>query len=231
LKRFLTAVLTTAAVLAPSTAWAQAASPSPSSTAKPACAYAGFSVDRSVIKSGEVVAVRAERIPSQGEGNENESQRLDLRLVRRAPEPVAEVRSDTSTTTVVTWPLRLGESHTFYTEYVNQNPDKCFALGRPNGFPLQVDVQPVISIAATRTAPRAYSFTGRIQPAKGQTVTLYRHDAGRRIITAQSTVQPNGTHRFDRRFLNSGRFGFSVSVKESTAHLAGSSVVRPTVIH
>ena len=201
------------------------ATPTPSpSTSKPPCGYIDFTVDRNPIKSGETATITATRVNAGEDG-------LTARLVRRVPEPVAEVRSDTSNATVVTWPLRLGESHLFLAESVVENPEKCAPLGRPSGRFLQVDIQPVISIAATRNAARNYAFTGRIQPAKRQTVTLYRHEGTRRIITARSVVADNGTYRIDRRFTGSGRFGFSVAVAASSAHLAGSSVVRPTVIH
>lgn len=223
-----------AAVLAPGSASAQTPSPAPTHVdeARPACASAVFTVDRPVVRSGEVVTVSAERVPSSGRRNDDESQRLDLRLVRRLPAPEALVRSDTSTATVVTWPVRLGESHLFQTGYVDRNPDRCFPLGRPNGVPLEVDVQPVLSISALRNGPRDYTFSGRVQPARGQTVTLYRHTStGSRVRTAQGTVRTDGTYRIDRRFTGSGRFGFSVAVGQTAAHLAGASRVRPTVLH
>lgn len=94
-----------------------------------------------------------------------------------------------------------------------------------------VRVTPSLSIAAVRNGVRNYIFSGRVLPGRGQLVTLYRHDGTKRLITAQTRVQSNGLYRFDRRFSGSGRFGFSVSVGNSPTNLAGSSAVRPTVIH
>ena len=146
------------------------------------------------------------------------------------PEPAATVRSDLSTATIVQWPLRLGESHRFYTEYAATG-ENCFPLGRPNGQFFQVDVRPVVTITATRSAPRDYSFTGRVLPAREQLLSLHRHHDGRRILTAQTQLLPDGRYRIDRRFTGSGRFGFSVLAAATSANLAGSSNVRPTVIH
>lgn len=211
----------TAALLAPAPAVAQE-SPSPSPTH--ACPYVGFSVDRPVITAGEIVTVRAERVLHSPE------QTVTATLERVSPAPRAVVRSDSSTASVVEWPLLLGESHLLFAEYPPTG-DNCFPMGRPNGMSLQVDVRPVVTIAATRSAPRNYSFTGRVLPARSQFLTLYRHHEGRRIITAQTHLRPDGSYRFDRRFTGSGRFGFSVHAAATSANLEGSSSVRPTVIH
>jgi hypothetical protein len=183
----------------------------------------GFSLDREVIDAGDTLTMTATRSVNLPE------QRVEARLARVTPEPQAVVRSDTSTATIVEWPLRLGESHRLFAEYVTG--DDCIPLGRPSGQFFQVDVRPVVTIAATRNAPRDYSFTGRVLPARGQFLTLYRHHDGRRVITAQTHLRPDGTYRFDRRFTGSGRFGFSVLASTTSASLAGSSAVRPTVIH
>lgn len=203
-------------------------SPSPRPTQSPhvdrACPFAEFDVDRRVIRPGETVSVTARRFAQEG-------QSVELRLTRLAPAPTAVVRSDTGAATVVTWSLRLGESHTVEARYFGQDPRGCMPLGRPDAALLRVDVQPDVSIAAARHAPRDYTFTGRVLPARGQSVTLYRHEGARRIITARGVVGPGGTYRIDRRFTGSGQFGFSVAVPASSAHLAGQSRVRPTVIH
>jgi hypothetical protein len=208
------------ALLAPTPALAQESSPSPT---KPRCADVYFSVDKSVITSGDVVTVTAKRDFHAPE------QTVTARLERREPEPSAVVRSDSSTSAIVEWPLRLGESHLFSPDYFTS--DDCFPSAQPAPSPIQVDVRPVVTIAATRQAPRDYSFTGRVLPARGQFLTLYRHHEGRRIITSQTHPRPDGTYRFDRRFTGSGRFGFSVLASATSASLAGSSNVRPTVIH
>jgi hypothetical protein len=194
--------------------------PSPSSPTR-ACSYVDFTFDRTRIRSGETVAVTAHR---SGDG-------VTAELERSTPAPSALVRSDASDAPTVTWTLRLGESHELSVQWVTQEPGSCRPLGRPSGLRQRIDVEPRISIAAKRNAPRDYTFTGRVQPAKAQTVTLYRHEGTRRVITSQARVGPDGTYRIDRRFLGSGQFGFSVGVRESAAHLAGSSATRPTVIH
>lgn len=222
MRRATTVLALSAALLAPVPAMAQESpSPSPSPTAN--CPYVEFSVDRHVIAPGETVTVTARRVAAEG-------QTATGTLTRLSPEPVAVVRETSDTATVTTWPLRLGESHRFETRF-DGDRSHCMPLGRPsNGF-LDINVQPKVSIAAVRNAPRDYSFMGRVLPGRGQLVTLYRHDVGRRVITAQSRVQPDGSYRLDRHFTGSGRFGFSVGVGRSSTNLAGSSVTRPTVIH
>lgn len=199
------------------------ASPSPSPTAN--CPYVEFSVDRHVITPGQIVTVTARRVLGAPD------QTVEARLSRRFPAPAALVRSDTGTATVVTWPLRLGESHRFLTEYPPTGAS-CFPLGRPNGVPVQVDVQPLVSITAVRNAPRDYAFSGRVIPARSQRVTLWRVEPeGRRVLTGTGTVAADGSYRFARRFTGSGRFGFQVGVAATDSNLFGRSAVRPTVIH
>ncbi len=145
-------------------------------------------------------------------------------LTRSAPGPLAIVRSTEGHVRTVTWTLRLGETHRF--AVVASRGDSCIG-GGTGATDFTIPVRPSLTIAATRNAARAYTFTGRVLPGRGQLVTLYRHDGQRRVITAQSRVQPNGTYRIDRRFTGSGRFGFSVAVSTSSTNLAGSSAVRP----
>jgi hypothetical protein len=211
------------ALLAPTPALAQE-SPSPSPM-KPACGSANFSVDRSVITAGEIVTVTVSRDTNA------QDQSLPVTLERVSPEPRAIVRSDSSTAAIVEWPLRLGESHRFFTEYPATG-ENCHPLGRPNGSSLEVDVRPVVTIAATRTAPRDYTFSGRVLPARSQRITLWRVEAdGHRVLTARGLVRPDGTYGIARRFTGSGRFGFQVDVAATSANLWGQSNVRPTVIH
>lgn len=149
-------------------------------------------------------------------------------LTRSQPAPAAIVRHTGGDVRTVTWTLRLGETHRF--AVTASRGDSCIG-GGTGSTEFAVAVRPSLTIAATRNAPRNYTFTGRVLPGRGQLVTLYRHDGDRRVITAQSRVQPAGTYRVDRRFTGSGRFGFSVAVGASTTNLAGSSPLRPTVIH
>jgi hypothetical protein len=149
-------------------------------------------------------------------------------LTRSTPAPAAIVRSSDGAVRTVTWTLRLGETHRF--AVVASRGDSCIG-GGTGATEFTIAVRPSLTIAAKRKAVRDYTFTGRVLPGRGQLVTLYRHDGDRRVITAQSRVQPDGTYRFDRRFTGSGHFGFSVAVSTSATNLAGSSAIRPTVIH
>ena len=213
----LAATLALSTVLAPLPAVAQQSTPN--------CPHLQFSVDREVISPGATVTVTVRRFASEG-------QTVKGTLTRLFPEPAADVRQTSDTATVTTWPLRLGESHRFEHRYEGTR-ENCTPLGRPsNGF-FDVSVQPTVGIAAVRNAPRDYSFTGRVLPARTQRVTLWRVDpaTGKRVLTATSTVGGNGLYRFDRRFTGSGRYGFQVDVAATASNLAGKSPVRPTVVH
>lgn len=109
------------------------------------------------------------------------------------------------------------------------------ASGGQEGCPLRLvrlEVKPTLSISAVRTSPRSWTFSGRVTPGRGQSVALYRvEDSGRRVLTSTSSVRADGTYRMERRFTGAGRFGFLVSVVRSSTNLAGSSPVRPTVLH
>lgn len=150
-------------------------------------------------------------------------------LTRISPGPVAVVRSDTHTVETrdsTFWILILPETTVLRARMYGRGEgcaDSSFTYTQP--------VRARVAIAAFRTATRVYTFSGRVTPARGQTVTLYRHDGSRKIIAAQTTVQVNGTYRIDRRFTGSGRISFSTAVKDSASSLGNSSAVRPTVVH
>lgn len=213
------------ALAAPASAQ-QSPTPTPTSTAPTVnCPYVEFSADRHTIAPGETVTITATRVTNAPD------QRVGAELQRRFPAPEAVVRSEGSTATVVTWPVRLGESHQFVGI---SRPDRsnCRPLGRPDGIPFTVDVQPTVGIAAVRNTTRDYSFSGRVVPGRGQRVVLYRvTDTGSRVLTSTGNVRPDGTYRFDRRFSGAGRFGFQVDVAATASNLGGQSDVRPTVIH
>jgi hypothetical protein len=97
---------------------------------------------------------------------------------------------------------------------------------------VQIQVTPLLTINASRKGPRDYSFTGRVDPGRGQVVTLYRiSPAGARVITARARLRADGTFRIDRRFTGSGRFTFRTAVAASNSNLSGTSSNRPTVIY
>lgn len=77
---------------------------------------------------------------------------------------------------------------------------------------------------------RDYTFSGRVLPGRAPAVNLYRVEAdGRRVLTSRTVGAQDGTYSVRRLFTGSGRFGFQVRVGASSAELAGSSPVRPTV--
>lgn len=124
-----------------------------------------------------------------------------------------------------TWIFSIGENTILDAEVPNVCQGKDLE-------PFRVEIRPRVSIGATRVAPRDYAFHGRVLPGRGQRVTLWRIEAdGRRVLTSTSQVREDGTYRFERRFLRSGRFGFQVDVAANPAALWGQSPARPTVIH
>lgn len=149
-------------------------------------------------------------------------------LFRDSPAPRATVRSQAAEDGVALFRVRLGETHTLVASVASTG--SCLG-GRQAT--VVVPVHAAVSLAAVRTAPRRYAFSGRVQPAYG-TVSLYRvEDTGHRVLTARTAVQRDGTYRIDRRFTGSGRFGFvAVADPGSTGrYSAGESRVRPTVVH
>lgn len=164
--------------------------------------------------------------------SEVNNRRVRFALVRLAPAPVAEVRSTTDATTT-TWTLRLPQTTRLRVEA--KLVDGGCAGGGTGPVDVLVPVRPRLTIAAERSAPRVYAFTGRVLPGRGQTVSLYRtrnaDGTGDKVLTAQTRVRSDGTYRIDRRFAGSGRFGFHVAVGTSASNIAGRSPNRPTVIH
>lgn len=147
-------------------------------------------------------------------------------LIRESPAPRALVRGVRTADRTVTFTVRLGETHRFRA----QADDGQGCLGGGDAT-FTAPVRAAVAIAATRNAVRTYTFSGRVVPARGQDVTLYRVTAdGSRVITSRTTVAPDGTYRIDRRFTGSGRFGFLTTVAATSANLSGSSPVRPTTV-
>lgn len=98
-----------------------------------------------------------------------------------------------------------------------------------------LDVAASLSLSAFRNGVRDYTFTGRVMPAAervGKTVSLYRSQgSGRYVLVAQTAVRSDGVWRIDRRFSGSGRFDLVARTGRDMTNAAGTSVVRPTVIH
>lgn len=96
-----------------------------------------------------------------------------------------------------------------------------------------VTVRSALSIAARRLGPRDYLFSGRVFPARGQVVSLYRYSeqSDSRVLTAQGRVQTDGTYSIRRHFTGSGRFGFGTYVAGSERNAAGESLIRSTLVY
>lgn len=199
---------------------AQAASASatpsagPSASPSPDCPEYTLETSDRVIPVGGEFTLRVQTQPG-----------TRIQVARRTPAPSQVVRAvEESATGTESWTFRLGESHVLDVRVGS-------LCGRPDE-PVAVDVHPYVSISAIRNTVRDYTFSGRVVPARQQRVSLWRVEAdGRRVLTALSTVGPDGGYRIDRRFTGSGRFGFQVDVAATSANLGGRSAVRPTVIH
>jgi len=145
---------------------------------------------------------------------------------RLRPEPYAIVRDFTNTTGYEA-SLRFSEYHLIRHRASEPDGSCSKILGT-----YSVEVKHAVSIAAVRNAPRDYTFTGRVLPARGQLVTLRRYlSDGQTVIGAQTRVQPDGTYSINRRFTGSGQFGFGAAVAGTGVNLPGESRIRPTVIH
>lgn len=199
-------------------------SPAPTVTADPACPRPLVTYPGGGVTSGETATINVAFDTPQPEDT------YTVDLVRQNPGPLAVVRSATMTaTTGTTFTVRLGRAHNFGVG-VSRSSELCFG----NGVSFFIPVRAAVSLAATRNAPRDYSFTGRVQPAYG-TVRLYRLDTdGRRFLSGRGVIEEDGTYRIDRRFTGSGRFGFvAVADPGSAGHyeIGSASRVRPTVLH
>lgn len=89
---------------------------------------------------------------------------------------------------------------------------------------LTVAVRPLVSLSARAVAPRTLVFSGRTSPARaGRTVTLYRLDGSRRVMTLQGRTDSSGAYRLVRRFSGTGRSVFQVTTGADALNAAGTS--------
>lgn len=227
----LIAALTVLALASPAAAQEASPSPSPSPTPTPSrtpsppvsCPGVDITDVQTDRRVGGVTTVTARRYGGPPDTR--------MTLHRIAPAPQALVREQSDTATTVIWTLRLGETHRVQIGAIFDR-SQCVPLGRPDQMPVTIGIRADVSIAAVRNAVRDYTFSGRVVPARGQTVDLLRVETdGRRLLTSRGAVAADGTYRIDRRFTNSGRFGFVAMVPTSQTNDTGSSPVRPTVIH
>jgi 5'-nucleotidase len=98
-----------------------------------------------------------------------------------------------------------------------------------------LNVRTALSLTATRTGVRSYTFRGDSLPARagGLIVSLYRvQPDGRQVLTAQTRASATtGEWRIDRRFTGSGRFGFVVRTGQDAQNAPGASNVRSTLVY
>jgi hypothetical protein len=195
-------------------------SPSPSPSPDRACRFTlDYAQPTTAITAGE-----AYRLGATLDNGDTRSTRWVVE--RLSPGPAAVVRDQTNSSGHDAT-LRFTEHHVLRHRY-EAGDGSCGGTLRT----VDVKVRHALTIDAVRNAPRDYTFTGRVLPARGQTVAVHRHtEVGLRVLTGRAVVQPDGTYRFDRRFSGSGVFGFSVATGATDRNLAGESRVRRTVLH
>ncbi|MCU1693028.1 MAG: hypothetical protein JWM64_2119 [Frankiales bacterium] len=89
-----------------------------------------------------------------------------------------------------------------------------------------------VSLRAVRNAPRELTFTGRTFPVRpGQLVSVYRLAAGGRVLTSQARTDADGVWTVERSFAHSGEHLFLATTGGDLTNVAGSSRVRPTIVH
>jgi hypothetical protein len=110
-----------------------------------------------------------------------------------------------------------------YAQQVGCDPSETLALG----------VRTAGGIGAVRNAVRDYTFSGGTLPRRtGRLVSLFRvTSTGSHVLTAQARTDGNGRWAIRRTFTGSGRFGFVARTAADASNLAGTSIVRPTVVH
>jgi hypothetical protein len=88
-----------------------------------------------------------------------------------------------------------------------------------------VDVAQTATLSISRTSGGAYRFSGQIAPARaGVEVTLMRKPAvGPAVVASRALTDAAGRYRIDRRFGESGTFGFYVDTRVTADNLAGRS--------
>lgn len=96
-----------------------------------------------------------------------------------------------------------------------------------------VAVRTRLTLSAVRHGPRDYSFSGSALPAlTGQSVSLYRLTReGGYVLTSRAAVGDNGRWAVRRLFTGSGEFAFQARTSADVTNAAGTSSLRPTVIH
>lgn len=149
-------------------------------------------------------------------------------VTRTAPAPAAVVREQQATGNRVEFRFAVAENTTLVSS-TSEDDASCQPLVR------RIVVAPRVSIDARRNAPRDYTFSGRVVPARSQLVTLRtipRNDVDQapRII-AQGRVDASGRYTIDRRFTGSGEFIVYAGAGAVPTNTGGTSLGRSTVVH
>ncbi|MDT7538294.1 MAG: hypothetical protein QOI82_1879 [Actinomycetota bacterium] len=94
-----------------------------------------------------------------------------------------------------------------------------------------VGVAPAISLRAVRTAVRAYTFTGRVQPIRpGQIVSVFAQTASGNVLIGRGRVDANGIWTATHRFTGNGTFGLFAVTGADMTNAAGRSATVGTAI-
>ncbi len=147
----------------------------------------------------------------------------DYRVVRRGSVPEGQAA-------VFTWAVRPTGNTRLYVRTTNCT--ESFGEPERQTDSQVITVRPAVSLGVVRNARRDYTFSGRVLPARGQLVTLYRLTADQRaVLTAQTHVAEDGTYILRRRFTGSGTFGFVTRTGQDLTNAAGRSGVRATSVY
>jgi hypothetical protein len=94
-----------------------------------------------------------------------------------------------------------------------------------------VGVAPSISLRAVRTAVRAYTFTGRVQPIRpGQIVSVFAQTASGNVLVGRGRVGSDGIWTATHRFTGNGTFGIFAVTGADIVNAAGRSATVPTAV-
>jgi hypothetical protein len=128
--------------------------------------------------------------------------------------------------TPVTFTLSLGRNTRCFIQY-------AMSSGQGASPSVVVSVRTVLSLSATRTDTRTYTFQGRNLPRiAGQLITLYRIDAdGNEIRSSNLRTDDSGIYRVSRLFTGSGTFKFRVRTPQTLNNAAGVSNTITVTVH
>ncbi|MDX6197343.1 MAG: hypothetical protein QOJ79_494 [Actinomycetota bacterium] len=94
-----------------------------------------------------------------------------------------------------------------------------------------VGVRPAISLRTVRTAPRSYTFTGRVQPIRaGQIVSVFAQTASSTVLVGRGRVGSDGIWTAMHRFTGNGTFGLFAVTGADIVNAAGRSAVVRTAV-